>query len=132
MKVVADTNTFLAVALGEPERDEIIRLTIGHELVAPFVLPFEMGNAITAMLKRGALTLDEVIPTWDAVQAIPVELRDVDIGAALRLACRFSIYAYDACFLECALASGLPIITLDRGMQVVARSLGIELRKERT
>jgi len=35
MKIVAYTNTFLAVTLYESERDEIIRLTVGHDLVAP-------------------------------------------------------------------------------------------------
>jgi hypothetical protein len=44
MKIIADTNTFLAVTLYEPERDSIIRLTVGHDLVAPNILPFEIGN----------------------------------------------------------------------------------------
>ena len=35
MKMIADTNTFLSVTLYEPERDEIINLTLGHDLVAP-------------------------------------------------------------------------------------------------
>jgi len=52
MKIVADTNTFIAVALNEPEKDMIIRLTEGYDLVAPEVLPFEIGNALTAMMKR--------------------------------------------------------------------------------
>ncbi|MBW2167220.1 MAG: VapC toxin family PIN domain ribonuclease, partial [Deltaproteobacteria bacterium] len=41
MKIVADTNTFLAVALNEPEKDLIIRLTGSCDLVSPEVLPFE-------------------------------------------------------------------------------------------
>jgi len=58
MKIIADTNTFLAVTLYEPERDTIIRLTVGHDLVAPNILPFEIGNALSAMLKRHRLKLD--------------------------------------------------------------------------
>jgi hypothetical protein len=50
MKIIADTNTFIAVALNEPEKDKIIRLTDGHDLIAPDVLPFEIGNALTAMI----------------------------------------------------------------------------------
>ncbi len=61
MKIVADTNIFIAVALNEPEKDMIIRLTEGHDLVAPEALPFEIGNALTAMMKRNALEADEVI-----------------------------------------------------------------------
>jgi hypothetical protein len=49
MKIIADTNTFLAVALNEPEKSEIIRLTMNHELIAPAILPFEIGKALTIM-----------------------------------------------------------------------------------
>ena len=95
MKIIADTNTFLAVTLYEPERDEIIRLTSGHDLVAPDVLPFEIGNALSAMLKRGRLTSNELLRVWDAVRQIPVDLRSIDIRHALKLASKFNIYAYD-------------------------------------
>ncbi len=53
MKTMADTNTSIAVALNEPEKDRIIRLAEGHDLIAPDVLPFEIGNALTAMMKMG-------------------------------------------------------------------------------
>ncbi len=127
MEIVADTNTFLAVALDEPERAGIVALTTGHDLVAPEVLPFEIGNAITALAKRGVLQAGEVSAVWDAVQTIPVDLRAVDIKAALDIAMRFGMYAYDAYFLECALGLRLPLLTLDRGMKSVARELGIEV-----
>jgi predicted nucleic acid-binding protein len=35
MKIIADTNTFIAVALNEPEKKLVISLTEGHDLVAP-------------------------------------------------------------------------------------------------
>lgn len=127
MKIIADTNTFLAVALDEPEKPRIVRMTTGHELVAPAVLPFEIGNALTAMLKKGVIVADQVQVAWNAVQAVPVELRDLNMPAALRLAVRFSVYAYDAYFLECALSCRLPLLTLDRGMQHLARELGIPI-----
>lgn len=125
MKLVADTNTFLAVALDEPEKASIVRATVGQELVAPEVLPFELGNALTAMLKRGVIRAAEVPIAWDALRAIPVELREVDMPAALELAVRHGIYAYDAYFLVCALHLRLPLLTLDRGMRRIAGELGI-------
>ena len=127
MKIVADTNTFLAVALEEPEKKQIIRFTVGKELVAPEVLPFEIGNALTAMVKKRALDPNEVISAWNAVQTIPVELRRIDIQAALGLAVRFNIYAYDAYFIECALSLRCPILTLDHRMKMVARDVGIRI-----
>ena len=127
MKIVADTNTFIAVALEEPEKKQIIRFTVGKELVAPEVLPFEVGNALTAMVKKRVLDPNEVISAWDAVQTIPVELRRIDIQAALGLAVRFNIYAYDAYFIECALSLRCPMLTLDHRMKMVARDVGIRI-----
>lgn len=127
MKIVADTNTFIAVALNEPEKGMLIRFTEGHDLIAPEVLPFEIGNALTAMLKRKVLTADEVILSWEMVQHIPVELRRVNIGAALKLSTQYNIYAYDAYFLECALNLKSPLLTLDRQMKVIAQEIGIQV-----
>ena len=127
MKIVADTNTFIAVALNEPEKDMIIRLTEGHDLVAPEVLPFEIGNALAAMMKRNALKADEVILSWEIIQQIPVDLRRIDIRAALNIAIQYNIYAYDAYFLECALNLRSPLLTLDRQMQGIAQRIGIQV-----
>jgi predicted nucleic acid-binding protein len=125
MKIVADTNTFLAVAMNEPERPQIIRLTVGHDLVAPEVLPFELGNALTDMMKKGVLRPSQVTVAWDSVQVIPVELRRIDVRSALGIAAKFRTYAYDAYFLECALSLRLPLLTLDGDMRRVARDLSI-------
>ncbi len=127
MKVIADTNTFLAVALNEPERDLIIRLTESCDLVSPEVLPFEIGNALTAMLKKGSLQASEVASSWEIVQHIPVDLRSINMKSALKIAVKFNIYAYDAYFLECANGLRSPLLTLDHGMKRIAREMGIEL-----
>jgi predicted nucleic acid-binding protein len=130
MKIIADTNTFIAVALNEPEKDMIIRLTEGHDLVAPEVLPFEIGNALMAMMKRNALSAEEVVLAWDMVQHIPVDLRRTDISAALNIATKYNIYAYDAYFLECAVKLRSPLLTLDRQMKGIARAIGIQVMEE--
>lgn len=131
MKIIADTNTFIAVALNEPEKDMIIRLTEGHDLLAPEVLPFEIGNALTAMMKRNALRAEEVIAAWEMVERIPVDLRRIDVGAALKIATKYNIYAYDAYFLECALSLHSPLLTLDRQMKEIAEKIGIPVREEK-
>jgi predicted nucleic acid-binding protein len=127
MKIIADTNTFLAVALYEPEREKIIKLTLGHDLVAPDILPFEIGNALSAMLKRKRVEPEELLPVWDATQQIPVDLRSVNIREALKIAFQFNIYAYDSYFIMCAISLHCPLITLDQRMIEVAKSLGIKV-----
>ena len=127
MRIVADTNVFIAVALDEPEKQRIINATTGYELLAPEVLPFEIGNALTSLMRKRILEPEEIEPAWAATQAIPVELCDLDIREALRIASRFKIYAYDAYFLECAVSSRSPFLTLDRRLKAVAQDCGIKI-----
>ena len=61
MNIISDTNIFLAVALNEPEKDTIIELTSNVTAVAPEILPYEIGNALSAMIKRKQVTYDEAI-----------------------------------------------------------------------
>lgn len=125
MRVVADTNTFIAVALNEPEKELVISLTEGCDLVAPEVLPFEIGNALTAMMKKKVLQADEVVLSWEIVQQIPVGLQRIDLKSALRIATEFNLYAYDAYFLECAANLRSPLLTLDRRMKKIAQEMRI-------
>ena len=127
MKIVADTNTFLAVALDEPEKAGLIEATDGHELVAPAVLPYEIGNALSALARRKIISERQLATAWDAAIAIPVELATVDARTALLLAGHFGIYAYDAYFLQCAQETKCPLLTLDRGLKRVAEELSIKL-----
>ena len=127
MKIIADTNTFLAVALNEPEKEWLIEVTDGQDLVAPSVLPFEIGNALSSLVRRKIVSERQLVSAWDATEAIPVELAAIDTRSALLLAGHFRIYAYDAYFLQCALETKCPLLTLDRGMKNVARKLNIKL-----
>jgi predicted nucleic acid-binding protein len=127
MKIIADTNTFLAVALNEPEKDWLIEATDGHDLMAPPVLPYEIGNALSSLARRKILAKREVAAAWDAATAVPVELAAIEVRAALLLAEHFRIYAYDAYFLQCSLEAKCPLLTLDRGMKRVAKQLDITL-----
>lgn len=129
MEVVADASAFLAVALEEHDRNGILEKTIGYTLVSPEILPYEMGNALIAMKKRGRLTDREVLKAFDISQSIPVKLVIVKIQAAIKIAVRFNIYAYDAYYLQCCLENKLPLISLDDRMCDVARNLGIKIRE---
>ncbi len=127
MDIIADTNIFLAVALDEPEKEIIIEKTENANIISPDILPYEIGNALSAMLKRHQLTKEEILSTIEATNNIPVRLISVDIQEALKIAIEFNIYAYDAYFLQCAKATSNPLCTLDKRMRVVARELRIPL-----
>jgi len=127
MKIIADTNIFLAVALDEPEKKEIIQKTVNTSILSPDILPYEIGNALSVMLKRHQITQNEVVPVLDSTKNIPVRLVTVDIKQALKIAIEFNIYAYDAYFLQCAKSTSNPLYTMDKRMRTVARELRIPL-----
>ncbi|GJL64043.1 MAG: twitching motility protein PilT [Nitrospirales bacterium] len=127
MNVVADTNIFLAVVLNESEKDKIVQLTSETTAVAPEILPYEVGNALTAMVKSKQLTHKEALSAFEVVSTIPVRLVSADIRHALKLAAEYNLYAYDAYFLQCALHLSCPLITLDKRMKQVAHNLNIEV-----
>lgn len=127
MKVVSDTNIFLAVVLDEPEKEHIIELTSGFDVVAPEILPYEIGNALSAMHKRKQITHKEALSIEKATNKIPVRLVAIDIQKALIVALKYNIYAYDAYFLQCAMALSSPLITLDNRMKQAAGKLSIEV-----
>jgi predicted nucleic acid-binding protein len=125
--MISDTNIFLTVALDEPEKGRIIQLTSGLDAIAPEILPYEIGNALSAMIKRKQITHDEALFAQKTASLIPVRLVSVDIQQALKIAIKFNIYAYDAYFLQCARAMSHPLITLDKRMKQVATKLNIEI-----
>jgi predicted nucleic acid-binding protein len=126
MNIVSDTNIFLAVALDEPEKERIIRLTSGADAIAPEILPYEVGNALSALIKRKQITREEALSAQKITSAIPVRLISVDILQALNLAIKFNIYAYDAYFLQCVKFVSCPLMTLDKRMKQVAAELNIK------
>jgi len=127
MDIIADTNIFLAVALDEPEKNNIIKLTSGSEIFSPEILPYEIGNALSAMVKRKKITKKEALSAQNRANSIPVRLVNIDIYLALKLAIKYNIYAYDAYFLQGAKTLSHPLITLDKRMKQVANELNIEL-----
>ena len=127
MGILVDANIYLAIMLNEPEKKSIIDLTQNSELVSPQVLPYEIGNALSAMFKRDRLTKAQIIDCFDIYNSIPVRLIDVDIKAALQIASNFSIYAYDAYYLEIARRFKFNLLSLDKKMMSVASDMGIHL-----
>jgi len=125
MDVVIDTSALVAVIVGEPERDRIIELTAGNTLIGPGSIPWEVGNAFSAMLKQDRLTLDEAHKGLAIFESIPVRYAKPDVAHALTLAHQINMYAYDAYFLDCAIRHNAPLLTLDRKLKTAANNLNI-------
>lgn len=90
-------------------------------------MPYEIGNALIAVRKKGSLNDREVLKAYDISQRIAVNLVSVKILDAIKIALRFSMYAYDAYYLQCCVENKLPLVSLDDRMCVAARNLSIKV-----
>jgi predicted nucleic acid-binding protein len=127
MELVSDASVFLAVALNELDRKWVIERTSGCKIVAPEVLPYEIGNALIASWKRGRINEREILKAFDLSQRISVRLVSVRVHDALKMASQFNIYAYDAYYLQCCIENKISLISLDERMCHVAGVLGIKV-----
>ena len=127
MEIVADASVFLAVVLNESDRGWAIDRTSGTAIVSPEILPYEIGNALIAIMRKGRLDRKEVLRAFDISQKIAVKLVPVRISDALKIAGRFNLYAYDAYYLQCCIENRLPLISLDDSMCDVAKNLEIKV-----
>jgi predicted nucleic acid-binding protein len=127
MEIVSDASAFLAVALNEIDRDWVIEKTSGFGIISPEVLPYEIGNALIAVRRKGRLSDREILRAFDISQKVAVKLVPVKVHDAMKMAIRFKLYAYDAYYLQCCIENRLPLISLDDRMCDVGRILGIKV-----
>ena len=117
MDIVIDASAILAVIVGEPERDRIVEMTAGHNMVGPGSIPWEVGNAFSSMLKQHRVGIEEVRQGLTIFQSIAIRYLAVDMQNALSIAHAANLYAYDAYFLDCAERHAAPLLSLDRPLK---------------
>ena len=125
--MVVDTSVLVAVLTGEDARDRLIARTQGATLVAPASVHWEVGNALSALLKRRRLTLAQAQSALAAYAAIPIRIVDVDLAAALELGDRFGLYAHDAYLVACARSQKAALMTIDPRLARTAREAGVQV-----
>jgi len=91
--MVIDTSAVLAVLLNEPTRPALIRATQGKNLVAALSLPWEVGNALIAGLRRRRLTRASVNAAWSSYRQVQVRIAEIDVGSALEIASDLHLHA---------------------------------------
>jgi predicted nucleic acid-binding protein len=126
MDIVIDTSALIAVIVGEPERTKIIAITAGNTLIGPGSIPWEIGNAFSAMFRQDRLSLDDARNGVEIFQSIPIRYVETDITNALRLSKEINMYAYDAYLLDCAIRYKSPLLTLDLKLKAAAKSIEID------
>jgi len=127
MNIILDASAIMAVILNETNRDKVIRLTKDALILSPEVISFEIGNALINLYKKQKITEKELLEAYKKYTSLPVRMIKVDIEKALKIACKYQIYAYDAYYLEIAHRLKLPLISFDALMKKVALDLKIDV-----
>ena len=105
----------------------IIETTKDADLLAPVSLHWEIGNAFSAMFKRGKIRLEQAIEALSNYHEIPIRFIDVDLEASIYLSNQLNINAYDAYFVVCAQNEKAHLLTLDNQLLKISRELGIKV-----
>ncbi len=116
MNIVVDTSVLIAVLTAEPEKQKLINLTRGTDLLAPASVHWEIGNALAAMLKRKRITDDQIPAVLEAYNRIPIRFIDINLAASLQIAAEYDLYAYDAYIITCARENRCSLISLDKAL----------------
>ena len=127
--LVIDTSALLAVLLNEPTRPALIRATKGCALVGAPSLPWEVGNALVAGVRRKRLSTVNLRQAWASFQEVPIRLAHIDAGRALNLALDAGLYAYDGYVLEAARAERLALLTLDLRLARAGQRLRLRIHE---
>lgn len=126
MDIAIDTSALVAVLVDEPERDNIIEITRGNTLIGPGSIPWEIGNAFSAMFKQNRLTFEEARKGLSIFMKVPLRYVEPDFANVMQLSKKMNMYAYDTYILDCAIRHKSPLLTLDRKLVSAAKSINVE------
>ena len=127
MYITIDTSALIAVIGNEPPKWAIVDVTTGCSLYAPTSVHWEIGNAFSAMFKKGSLDIKAAKLALEAYEEISIRYVEISLEHSLELSSTLEINAYDAYLLQCARAMSTPLLTLDHSLKQHARSLGVQL-----
>ena len=127
MDLTVDASILMAVILNESTKPRLVALTQGAELMSAPSLPWEIGNALSALFRRRRIDWAQAESALASYRQIPVRLPEVGLEASVATAERQGIYAYDAYVIECARRYKTPLLSLDRHQCEAARSEGVEV-----
>jgi len=127
MLLTIDTSALLAVLVNEKHKSRVIELTQDCSLQSPASLDAEIGNALSAMIKRERLTLDDAKKVVIQFGLVPIRRTSIRLNEALELSNTYGIYSYDSYVLDCAMQFNTPLLSLDNRMIDIAKQLQIPI-----
>lgn len=131
MSLVIDASILAAWFLDEkadPRVEMAFDTVTRVETRAPSLLYYEIRNALLVSERRNRITEAMALAFLRNLALLPIRLEPPgDDTSLMTLARKRKITVYDAAYLELAKREGLPLATLDRGLEKAAIAEGVAL-----
>jgi len=99
--------------------------------MVPAIWPLEVGNVLLVAERRGRLSEADSARFLTMLSALPIqsetETRQRAMSDILFLAREYKLSTYDASYLDLAMREGVPLATLDKGLQRAATQCQVSL-----
>jgi len=109
---VVDASALSAVLFDEPEAHPIASSVAGS-LIAPTLIRYELACVCATKMLRHPALVEEIRGRYELVEALDLDLFEPDWSTLPDVARRFRLSAYDAAYLQLALARNGALVTLD-------------------
>ena len=128
--IVLDSSYALALVMPDEQRPASMEAVVEDDLVAPFIWPLEIANALRTNLRRGRLSVDRIDALFQRIAGLRVDV----VGPAhshpqsyFDAAQVHDLTPYDATYITAAVRFSAALATRDRALAAVAERLGIPI-----
>ena len=110
--------------------DQVLERLVGTAGIVPLIWPLEVGNALIGAERRGRLSQAESERFLELIRRLPIQIEAASLksmfGEIIALAREHKLSTYDAVYLDLAMRSGLPLVTLDADLHQAAIRCGVK------
>ncbi|MCR4940872.1 MAG: type II toxin-antitoxin system VapC family toxin, partial [Treponemataceae bacterium] len=98
--IVIDASCVLEFLLNQESKDFVVRKVGERNLVAPQCMTYEIGNAVSKLMKRKLISIVDGVAVYYEFVRIPVRFVDPDIPDSILIAGNTDSYAYDSYYIS--------------------------------
>ena len=123
--IVIDASCILEFLLNQEAKNQIVQKVGSAQLVAPQCLQYEIGNALSKLIKRKLISIVDGVAVYHEFVRIPIRFVEPDIPDSIVIAGNTESYAYVSYYISVAKRLNMPLFTLDETLIKNANSQGV-------
>ena len=127
MTLIIDASALIAWVMPDETGLDLDRaLAVHNDVIAPWLLWFELRNILLVSERRGRLSAGMAEQIIEPLEGLGILLdTSPSSQVVMELSRRHGLTAYDALYLECALRHGGVLATLDQPLSRAAKAEGV-------